>query len=94
MTIDPVTGNATDVELSLSDLAAAALGKNVILATHGFNVNQLDGYRKLSNWNNLLQLDNTWLKVSAQAVGGSIFRQGRESGAVGPQRIELILQRG
>lgn len=71
VTIDPGTGTATDTELSLSDLAAAVLGKNVILATHGFNVNRLDGYRKLSNWNNLLQLDNTWLFVGIVWPGDS-----------------------
>ena len=71
ITIDPVTGDATDLALSLSDLAAAVLGKNVLLATHGFNVNQLDGYQTLSNWSTLLQLDDTWLFVGMVWPGDS-----------------------
>jgi hypothetical protein len=38
-----------------SELANAALGKNVIFATHGFNVNQEDGFTELANWETLLQ---------------------------------------
>jgi hypothetical protein len=71
VSIDPVTGGATDQPLSLSDLAAAVLGKNVILAAHGFNVNQLDGYQALSNWGRLLQLDASWLFIGMVWPGDS-----------------------
>jgi alpha/beta hydrolase family protein DUF900 len=72
VTLDPVTHNVvTDDEVRASDLAAAALGKNVLLAMHGFNVNQLDGYQKLSNWSTLLDLDNTWLFIGIVWPGDS-----------------------
>jgi hypothetical protein len=71
VTIDPATGNATDVALRLPDLAAAVQGKNILLATHGFNVHQLDGYQTLSNWNTLLQFDNTWLFIGIVWPGDS-----------------------
>jgi hypothetical protein len=71
VTIDPVSGNATDLALSLPDLTTAVLGKNVLLATHGFNVHQPDGYKALSNWSTLLQLDNTWLFVGIVWPGDS-----------------------
>jgi hypothetical protein len=71
VTIDPATGNANDVALSNFDLAAAVLGKNIILAAHGFNVNQHDGYQSLSNWSTLLQLDATWLFIGLVWPGDS-----------------------
>lgn len=54
-----------------SALASAALGKNVILATHGFNTNQDSGYKELANWETLLQLDSTWLFVGMLWPGDS-----------------------
>jgi hypothetical protein len=72
ITIDPVTHDVvTDDEMDPRDLASAALGKNVLLATHGFDVNQLDGYQKLSNWSALLELDNTWLFIGIVWPGDS-----------------------
>jgi hypothetical protein len=42
--------------LNLSDLQAAISGRDVLLATHGFNVDRADGIASLSNWEGLLQL--------------------------------------
>ncbi len=43
--------------LDKSLLLNAVQGRNVLLATHGFNVNRPDGLASLSNWAGLLQLD-------------------------------------
>jgi hypothetical protein len=43
---------------SVSELTAAVRGRDVLLVTHGFNVNQMDGLQKLSNWARLLNLGN------------------------------------
>lgn len=56
---------------SADDLAKAALGKNVLLATHGFNVNRQKGYQELGNWQTLLQLDDTFLFVGMVWPGDS-----------------------
>jgi hypothetical protein len=41
---------------SPGELAAAIRGRDVLLVTHGFNVNQMDGLEKLTNWAGLLNL--------------------------------------
>ncbi|MDR3752231.1 MAG: alpha/beta hydrolase [Terracidiphilus sp.] len=41
-----------------SDVASAVRGHDVLLVTHGFNVNQMDGLQGLSNWAKLLNLGN------------------------------------
>jgi Alpha/beta hydrolase of unknown function (DUF900) len=43
---------------SVNELTAAIQGRDVLLVTHGFNVNQADGLQKLSNWRDLLSLGN------------------------------------
>jgi hypothetical protein len=47
-------GNYTS--LPLSQLLASISGRDVLIATHGFNVNRADGIQELSNWESLLQL--------------------------------------
>lgn len=42
-----------------SDLVAAVRGHDVLLVTHGFNVAQLDGLQKLSDWCKLMNLGST-----------------------------------
>jgi hypothetical protein len=42
-----------------SDVVAAVRGHDVLMVTHGFNVSQLDGLQKLSNWAKLLNLGST-----------------------------------
>jgi hypothetical protein len=56
---------------SASDLAKAVLGKNVVFVTHGFDVNQQDGYSELGNWQTLLQLDDSYLFVGIVWPGDS-----------------------
>src|SRR5208337_632445 len=53
-------GNYADqtkyVNLSLADLKSFIQGKDVLVATHGFNVNRADGIETLSMWRQLLTL--------------------------------------
>ncbi len=42
-----------------ADVGAAVRGHDVLLVTHGFNVNQADGLEKLSDWAKLLDLGST-----------------------------------
>jgi hypothetical protein len=42
-----------------SDVVAAVRGHDVLMVTHGFNVNQMDGLRELSDWVKLLNLGST-----------------------------------
>jgi hypothetical protein len=46
-------GNYTG--LSLSDMHNSIRGRDVLIATHGFNVDRADGVACLSNWESLLQ---------------------------------------
>ena len=48
----------TNTVHSVGELAAAISGRDVLLITHGFNVNQMDGVQKLSEWGALLSLGN------------------------------------
>ena len=48
----------TNTVHSVGELAAAISGRDVLLITHGFNVNQMDGLQKLSEWGALLGLGN------------------------------------
>ena len=41
----------------IDKLRAAVSGRQVLIATHGFNVSRKDGYESLSAWGDLLQLD-------------------------------------
>jgi hypothetical protein len=68
---------------SVSDVAAAVRGRDVLLVTHGFNVNQMDGLQKLSNWAKLLNIgsavpvgmlwpgDARWIHVVDYPVEGN-----------------------
>lgn len=42
-----------------SDVVSAVRGHDVLLLTHGFNVNQADGLQKLSDWAKLVHLGST-----------------------------------
>lgn len=46
----------TNVIRSVPEVVAAVRGRDVLLATHGFNVNQKDGLQKLSDWPKLLDI--------------------------------------
>jgi Alpha/beta hydrolase of unknown function (DUF900) len=43
----------------VSDVVSAVRGHDVLMVTHGFNVRQLDGLQKLSDWSKLLSLGST-----------------------------------
>src|SRR5215469_3139557 len=67
----------------LGELIAAIRGHDVLLITHGFNVNQMDGLEKVSNWAGLLNLgtavpigilwpgDSRWIHVVDYPVEGN-----------------------
>lgn len=42
----------------LADLTSAIAGRDLLLITHGFNVDQMDGLEKLGNWAGLLDIGN------------------------------------
>ena len=48
----------TNMLRPLADVTAAIRGQDVLLVTHGFNVNQSNGLQKLSNWARLLNVRN------------------------------------
>src|ERR1035437_5650266 len=63
--------------LRLSDLLSSIRGRNVLIATHGFNVNRADGVSCLSNWESLLQLPQPYSAfVSLLWPGDSIWAHG------------------
>src|ERR1700739_1788160 len=44
------------IALSPAQFAAAVRGRDLVLATHGFNVSRQDGIDALSNWTRLMSL--------------------------------------
>ncbi len=61
------------VLVSAPEFASRVEGRNVLLATHGFNVDQEDGVRALSLWSTRLALDGTWLFVGVLWPGDSKY---------------------
>ena len=59
--------------LPSSDFASRARGRDVILATHGFNVSREAGIHALSSWNQLCQLPAANLFVGVLWPGDSRF---------------------
>ncbi len=51
-------------------------GQNVLIATHGFNVNRADGIAQLSNWETQLQLPPPSILVGLLWPGDSIWAHG------------------
>jgi hypothetical protein len=49
----------TNTIRSVVEVAAAVRGRDVLLITHGFNVNQMDGLQKLSDWAKVLNIGST-----------------------------------
>jgi pimeloyl-ACP methyl ester carboxylesterase len=47
------------IDLAPGDLQSYVLGQDVLIATHGFNVNRMEGIKDLSTWNGLLTLPAT-----------------------------------
>jgi hypothetical protein len=87
--LNPVGGNlAASVAISqgtsISDyqgldrdqLLTDIRGQNVLIGTHGFNVNRADGIACLSNWEGLLQLNRPSVFVGLLWPGDSIWAHG------------------
>ena len=62
--------------LSQSALLDSIKGQNVLIATHGFNVNRADGISCLSNWASLLQLPQSSAFVGLLWPGDSVWAHG------------------
>jgi pimeloyl-ACP methyl ester carboxylesterase len=62
--------------LLLTDLVKSICGQNVLIATHGFNVNRADGIACLSNWESLLQLPPSSAFVGLLWPGDSVWAHG------------------
>ena len=62
--------------LSQNALLDSVKGQNVLVATHGFNVNRADGISCLSNWANLLQLPQSSAFVGLLWPGDSVWAHG------------------
>jgi hypothetical protein len=67
-------GNYTG--LNQNALLASIRGQNVLIATHGFNVNRADGIACLSNWASLLQLPQSSAFVGLLWPGDSVWAHG------------------
>jgi hypothetical protein len=62
--------------LGLGDLLSAIRGRNLLLVSHGFNVNRADGIACLSNWESLLQLPQPSAFLGLLWPGDSIWAHG------------------
>ncbi|HUB00464.1 MAG TPA: alpha/beta hydrolase [Terracidiphilus sp.] len=62
--------------LLTADLLAAVRDRQVLIATHGFNVNRADGIASLSNWERLLQLPPGSAFVGLLWPGDSVWAHG------------------
>lgn len=60
----------------MSGLVNAVSGRDVLIATHGFNVNREDGIASLSNWGSLLQLGSGAAFVGLLWPGDSVWAHG------------------
>jgi hypothetical protein len=77
VSISQSTPGGPYLSLRLSDLLASIRGRNVLIATHGFNVNRADGVSCLSNWESLLQLPQPyWDFVGLLWPGDSVWAHG------------------
>jgi hypothetical protein len=66
------TGQAYQSML-LSDLQTDIRGMDVLIGTHGFNVNRQDGINSLSSWESLLQLGSNGIFVGLLWPGDSVW---------------------
>jgi hypothetical protein len=64
---------ANYLSISLSQLLSAIQGRNVLIATHGFNVDRADGIACLSNWEGLLDLPAPAAFVGLLWPGDSVW---------------------
>src|ERR1700733_1039982 len=59
--------------MPLGDLQNDVRGKNVLIGTHGFNVNRKDGIDSLSSWESLLQIGSNAIFVGLLWPGDSVW---------------------
>jgi hypothetical protein len=59
--------------MRLADLQNDVRGKNVLIGTHGFNVNRQDGIDSLSCWDHLLQLGQNGIFIGLLWPGDSVW---------------------
>ena len=70
------TGIANYEGMRPDDLRASIQGRNVLIATHGFNVDREAGIACLSNWEGLLQLPQSSAFVGLLWPGDSVWAHG------------------
>ena len=103
VSINQSTPGGPYLSMRLSDLQDAIRGRNVLIATHGFNVNRADGVNCLSNWESLLQLPQPYSAfVGLLWPGDSIWAHGldypeepkiaKEAGSLFAQFIDAHFQ--
>ena len=63
-------------ELPLNDLVDSIRGRHLLIATHGFNVNQADGIAALSTWGPLVRLPDPSALVGVLWPGDSSWAHG------------------
>jgi Alpha/beta hydrolase of unknown function (DUF900) len=61
----------TDILFNLDAFLEKVRGRDVLLGTHGFNVNRHDGIRSLTAWSDLLQLGDSALFIGVLWPGDS-----------------------
>src|SRR5271170_6809308 len=71
--INQGTSLANYQSISQQQLLSAIQGRNVLIATHGFNVDRADGIACLSNWEGLLNLPAPAAFVGLLWPGDSIW---------------------
>lgn len=83
LSIDVSVIDDTNAPRKLADIESAIVGRNVLLVSHGFNVNQMDGLQKLSDWAKLIQVeglvvvgmlwpgDSRWIHVVDYPIEGN-----------------------
>jgi len=74
--INQGTSIANYQSLDKNQLIQNIRGQNVLIATHGFNVNRADGIASLSNWAKLLQLPSPSIFIGLLWPGDSIWAHG------------------
>jgi hypothetical protein len=66
-------GDQGALPISAQDFDARIAGRHLLLATHGFNVDQEDGTEALAKWSQLCELPDTFLFVGVLWPGDSRF---------------------
>ncbi|MFZ0272005.1 MAG: alpha/beta hydrolase [Acidobacteriaceae bacterium] len=74
--INQGTSLADYQSLPLNQLQRDIRAMNVLVGTHGFNVNRADGIEHLSNWEGLLQLGPSYVFIGLLWPGDSVWAHG------------------